>query len=140
MKCHIRWHFIRVYTVCKDLKLKLSSVTVRNTSFYRKFHRNPLKYKMDNNEYHTYCINMWIIHQNEKGYVDRFCGKGYLNNLYHSIFQRYVKTECREVVTQELFTTCTRYISRKYVAFHKQQTTRKYVAFQTNNKKIRSIS
>ena len=25
---------------------------------------------MDNNEYDTYCINIWIIHQNEKGYVD----------------------------------------------------------------------
>ena len=31
---------------------------------------------MGNNEYHTYnCINMRIIHQNEKGYADRFLSK-----------------------------------------------------------------
>ena len=57
MKCYIRRHFLRVYTV-------QSSGTEK--TLYRNFDLQPLQ--VQNGLFYTYCINRYgIIHQNEKG-------------------------------------------------------------------------
>ena len=62
MKYCLWQHFIRVLTVCQDKKKIFRD---KNTSYYNNFDRQPLK--IQNGQFHTYCITMYgIIHQNQK--------------------------------------------------------------------------